>query len=362
MKRDYYEVLGVSRNASQEEIKRAYRRLALKYHPDRNQGDKEAEEKFKEIVEAYSVLSDPEKRRIYDMYGHEGLKGRVNFEAGFAWDDLFSEFDEIFSSFFGFGFGEERGRRRRATKGDDIWYELWVTLEEAAFGVEKEIEIKRKNPCPRCGGSGAEPGTGYRHCPTCGGRGFLVTQHLFFQVKRTCPRCGGAGVILQDPCKKCKGRGFISEKERLKVRIPAGVDSGSKLIIKGEGDVGEGGTQRGDLYIIIKVKEHRIFRRKGADLYMDLKIDYITAILGGEVEIPTLEGGKEKVQIAPGTQPHSIIRIQGKGIRDMREGRTGDLFVRVVVELPQKISPRERQLLEELRKEQEKRDKKRIFN
>ncbi len=349
MKRDYYEILGVERNATLEEIKKAYRRLALKYHPDRNPGDKEAEEKFKEIVEAYSVLSDPEKRRLYDMYGHQGVEGRVNFHQ-FSWEDLFSEMDEIFSSFFGFDFPGRKARRERVSRGDDIWYELWITLEEAAFGAEKEIEVRRKNPCPRCKGSRAEPGTGYTHCPTCGGRGIIVTSHLFFQVRRTCPRCGGTGRILRNPCRKCGGKGFVVERERIKVKIPAGVDSGSKLVMKGEGDIGEEGQQRGDLYIVIRVKEHKLFQRDGADLYLDAKIDYITAILGGELEIPTLNGDKEKIEIKAGTQPGSVLRLKGKGIKDMREGRVGDLYVRVLVEIPRKLSKEERQLLEELRR------------
>jgi len=345
MKKDYYEILGISREATQEEIKRAYRRLALKYHPDRNQGDKEAEEKFKEIVEAYSVLSDPEKRKIYDLYGHEGLKGQVNFQS--SWEDLFSEFDTIFSSFFDFGTSpsERRGRER----GNDIWVEVSISLKEAALGVEKEINVERLSVCSNCGGSGAEPGAGYRRCPVCGGSGRIVEGHFFIRFSRPCPRCGGKGLIPEKICSVCRGTGFVKKREKLRIKIPAGIEDGSRLVLRGEGDAGKNNGLRGDLYVVVRVREHPVFKRRGPNLYMDLKIDYLTAILGGKRKIEDLYGEKFDLEIPGGTQPGTMLLVKNRGIRDMSERRRGDLFVKIVVEIPRKLSRRERELLEELR-------------
>lgn len=353
MKRDYYEILGVDRSASQEEIKKAYRRLALKYHPDRNQGSKEAEERFKEVVEAYSVLSDPEKRKLYDLYGHEGVKGNVDFRTG--WEDIFSEFDDFFSSFFNFTSPGERRRER----GDDIWVEISISLEEAARGVEREVEVERWSQCPNCGGSGAEPGTGLRRCPVCGGRGRVVEGHLFIRFTRTCPRCGGRGLVPEEPCRICRGAGFVRQRESIKIRIPAGIEDGSRLVLRGEGDAGKNGSPRGDLYIVVRVREHPVFKRKGTNLYMDLKVDYLTAILGGEIKIKDLYGEAFVLEIPSGTQPGTMLMIKDRGLREMGGSRKGALFVRVNVEIPKKLSRKEREYLEKLK---ELKERKRIYN
>ncbi len=357
-KRDYYEILGVPRDASIEEIKKAYRKLALQYHPDRvpPEKKKEAEEKFKEISEAYAVLSDPEKRKLYDAYGHAGIDSRYTTEdifrgADFSWifKDLGefgfgSIFDEIFSD-FGFDvFGSGR-RKRRVRKGEDIHFKIDITLDEAARGVEKDVQYIRWEKCSSCGGTGASFGASKVECPTCRGRGVISSGLGFISFSQTCPQCQGEGKIVEKPCSSCRGKGVIRTTKRLKVKIPAGVDSGSIVRVRGEGHYGEGGY--GDLYLHVNLKPHPIFEREGNDIKCKVEISFIKACLGGDIEVPTLNG-KVKMRIPAGTQPNTIFRLKGKGLIDPRTRRVGDEFVEVIVKIPKNLSSRERSLLQEL--------------
>lgn len=349
-KKDYYEILGVPRNATQEEIKRAYRRLALKYHPDRNPGDKEAEEKFKEAAEAYSVLGDPQKRATYDRYGHEGLRGEgftgfTGFESS-----LFEEFADILGSFFGFSdfFAPREKRRRAPQRGRDLVMEVDITLEEAANGVEKEIKINRPEICPTCHGQGLEPGTRPSLCPICQGRGQVRNQHGFVIITRTCSHCGGAGEIITTPCRDCQGTGKIKQKKVLKVRIPAGIEDGARLRIEGEGEPGEREGLAGDLYIIVNIKPHDFFTREGNNLICEIPISITQAALGASIEIPTLDGGSEILKIPAGTQTGQFFKIKGRGIRDVRGHGRGDLIVKVVVKTPVNLTKEQKALLKEL--------------
>ncbi len=361
MKRDYYEVLGVPRNATQEEIKKAYRALAFKYHPDRNPGDKEAEERFKEASEAYEVLRDPEKRRIYDLYGHEGL-GRSGYEGFKTYQDIFSSFSDIFEEFFNFGFGGSSRRNRTASRpGNDLLYSMTISFEEAVFGTEKEIEIQTYVLCEACGGSGALPGTGEVVCPSCNGYGQIFQTHGFFRIGTTCSRCKGSGRILKAPCSVCKGEGRVERKKRVTVKIPAGVDNGTRLRLKNEGECGYRGGPPGDLFIQIEVEPHEIFERDGSTLYVKVPIHFVEAILGGDIEVPTLEG-METIRIEPGTKPGSVIRLPGRGVPILKTGKRGDLLIEIDVEIPKEISKRQKELLQEfLRLEKENRAKKRIW-
>ncbi len=346
MKRDYYEVLGVTRTASQEEIKKAYRKLAFKYHPDRNPGDKTAEEKFKEAAEAYEVLRDPEKRRIYDLYGHGGLKSS-GYQGFRSYHDIFSSFSDIFEEFFGFGFGGS-GRRQRSSSqpGNDLLYRLTISFEEAVLGTEKELEIQTFVMCEHCGGKGAAPGTYEVTCPQCNGTGQLFQSHGFIRVGTTCGRCNGAGVILQNPCHQCNGTGRVETTKKVKVKIPAGVETGTRLRLRGEGEWGYRGGTPGDLYVQLNVEPHEIFERDGNTLFVKVPVHFVEAILGGEIEVPTLEG-IEKIRLEPGTQPGSVVRIPGKGAPSLRTGIRGDLVVEIDVQLPGKISERQKELLKE---------------
>ncbi len=349
--RDYYEILGVPRNASPEEIKRAYRQLALKYHPDRNPGNKEAEEKFKEAAEAYSVLADPEKRSTYDRFGMEGLRG--GGFTGFPGFDssIFEEFEDILGSFFGFGdFFGTRTRRRKPgpQRGRDLLLELEVTLEEAVRGVEKEIVLNRAEPCSFCQGSGLEPGTRKTSCPTCQGRGQLRYQQGFFTVSRTCSHCHGQGEVISTPCRECRGSGTIKQKKSLKLRIPAGVDSGTRLRVEGEGEPGDPGAPRGDLYVAIQVAKHPFYERENNDLYCEVPVSFSQAALGAAIEIPSLDGQVESIKIPAGIQSGEVLKIKGKGIKGLHSYRRGDLFVRVVVRTPQNLSREEKELLRQL--------------
>ncbi len=345
MRKDYYEILGVSRNATQEEIKKAYRRLALKYHPDRNQQDREAEEKFKEIVEAYSVLSDPEKRRIYDLYGEEGLKGGARASADFFefnLDDLFSSFEDFFGPFGGFS--------RQKRRGSHVEKTVWISLEEAATGTAREVELERTTLCPRCKGTGAEPEAGWKKCPLCHGAGRVIEGGFFFRIEKTCPRCGGRGYIPAAVCRRCGGKGFVIEKKTIKINIPAGVEDGTILVASGEGNAGGTTGARGDLRITVRVKEHPYFHRQGADLFTEAKVDYISAILGGELEMKDIYGQNFILKIPPGTQPGAKIKVPGKGLPHLGREKRGDLFVKIKVEIPTRVSGKEKELLEKIRK------------
>lgn len=350
-KKDYYEILGVPRNATQEEIKKAYRKLALKYHPDRNPGDKEAEEKFKEAAEAYSVLGDPQKRATYDRYGHEGLRGEgftgfTGFESS-----LFEEFADILGSFFGFGdffTSGERRRQRTPQRGRDLIMEVEVSLEEAAFGVEKEVKINRHEICEVCHGRGLEPGTRPSVCPVCHGRGQIRNQHGFVIITRTCSHCGGSGEIISTPCSECRGTGLTKQRRVLKIRIPAGIDDGTRLRIEGEGEPGEREGLAGDLYIVVRLKPHEFFVREGNNLICEIPISFVQAALGALIEIPTLDGSSEILKIPAGTQSGEVFKLKGKGIRDIRGHGPGDLIVRVVVKTPINLTKEQKALLREL--------------
>lgn len=349
-KRDYYEVLGISRNCTCDEIKRAYRKKALQFHPDKNPGDKEAEEKFKEAAEAYSVLMDPEKRSVYDRYGHQGLRGE-GFSGFSGFDSsIFQDFEDILGNFFNFGFGDifggPRTSRRYSGRGRDLAVEVKINLKEAAVGVEKEIQISRSENCPVCHGSKTKPGTQKRTCPTCQGRGKIRRQQGFFSLIQACPQCGGSGAIISDPCDECGGTGKIKKKKKVSFKIPAGVEDRMKLRIQGEGEVGEQGASRGDLYILIRVKKHKFFQRKGSNLICEINISFPKAALGTKVKIPTLEGD-EVLDIPSGIQPGNTLKLKGKGIRNLNNHQKGDLLVKVKVETPKKLNKKQKEILKE---------------
>ncbi len=342
-KRDYYAVLGVNRNAGEEEIKKAYRKLALKHHPDRNPGDKQAEEKFKEISEAYQVLTDPEKRTQYNQYGHAAFGDGGPFRGGF---DFTSGFEDIFGDIFGEFFGAGTGRRRGRTRGEDLRYNLDITFEEAAFGTEKKIKIPRQGACDACHGSGCKPGTSPRTCPTCRGRGQVSFQQGFFTVSRTCNQCRGQGTIIPDPCSSCGGTGRVRKLHTLSVKIPPGVDTGARLKLRSEGEGGVSGGPAGDLYVVIQVQPHPLFVREGLDIICEVPIGFVQAALGAEIDVPTLEG-KVKMKIPAGTQSGKVFRLKGKGVRDIQGYQQGDQLARVVVETPTHLSARQKDLLKE---------------
>ena len=345
-KRDYYEILGVPRNASEQEIKSAYRRLALKHHPDRNPGDDEAEERFKEAAEAYGALGDPDKRRRYDAYGHAGLGGAA---AGFD-PTIFADFGDILGDFF--GFGDIFGRRGRAgpRRGADLRYDLEISFEEAAFGTETHIQIPRADICSGCAGSGAAPGTKPATCSTCQGVGQVTFQQGFFSVARTCGRCRGTGKVVSTPCQKCRGQGQVPAERKLQMKIPAGVDTGSQLRISGEGEPGAAGGPPGDLYVVVRVQDHPIFRRDGTQLFCEVPVSIVQAALGGSVEVPTLGGGTTRVTLTEGTQPGAVLRVRGQGILQLGGKARGDLHVLVRVVVPGKLTADQRRLLEQLGK------------
>ena len=348
-KRDYYDVLGVSSDAGNEELKKAYRKLALNFHPDRNPGDKEAEDKFKEAAEAYDVLTDTEKRRIYDRFGHEGLEGS-GFTGFRGFDDIYSNFGDIFEDFFGFGTRSRRGRNVRP--GRSLRYNLELTLEEAFSGKEAEIVFQRMETCNTCSGSGLEPGTQSQVCSGCQGRGQVVRSQGFFQISTTCPVCHGTGRIITNPCKDCGGEGNISVERKIKVKIPPGVDTGSQLRLRGEGEPGEHGAPSGDLFIVIHIKEHDFFNREGDDLVCRIPISFVQAALGATITIPVF--GDEKtydLNIPKGTQPGDILKVMGKGMPHInRHHRRGGLYINIAVKVPKKINQRQQELLEEFAK------------
>lgn len=351
-KRDYYEILGVERTAAGEEIKRSYRRLAVKYHPDKNPDDPQAEEKFKELGEAYDVLMDEQKRAAYDRYGHAAF---AQGGGGRGFHDPFDIFREvfggggggggvggIFETFFGGG-GQSRESNQR---GSDLRYDMQITLEEAAFGVEKEVELRKLETCDKCTGSGAAPGSRAVTCPTCHGRGQVISARGFFQVSQTCPRCRGLGEIIEKPCRVCGGEGRVEKTSRIKIKIPAGIAHGSRLRSAGNGEAGVRGGGQGDLYIVIHIQEHPVFEREESNLFCEVPIPFSIAALGGEVPVPTLEG-KANVKVPPGTQSGQTFKLRGKGIVEVNGRDRGDLYARLLVEVPTDLNAEQRQKLEE---------------
>ena len=340
-KRDFYEVLGVSRDAEEDEIKKAYRQSALKFHPDRNPGDKEAEERFKEASEAYEVLSDTEKRRAYDQYGHAGLSG-TGFHHFTDVDDIFSTFGDLFEEFFGFGpSARQRTGRRR---GADLSYEVKVTLAEAFTGCEKTIEMGRMEKCPHCHGSGAQPETGRQTCPRCRGSGQVGRSQGFFMIATTCEACRGAGSILTDPCRKCRGEGRVRENRRLSIKIPPGVDNGTQLLLQGEGEAGAEGGGRGDLYVFIHLEEDKRFVRERDTLHCQAPISFVTAALGGQIEVATLDG-PFRIDVPRGTETGETVVMEGKGFPQLKGKRRGDLIVHFLVKIPKHLSKKQEELL-----------------
>lgn len=341
-KRDYYEVLGVARNASEDELKKSFRRLAMKYHPDRNPGDKQAEERFKEAKEAYEVLADAQKRAAYNQFGHAGVDSM-----GGGGGPRGPSFNDIFEDIFGDIFGAGRGGSR-AYRGSDLQYNLELTLEEAVFGTEVKIRVPRLDMCNDCGGSGAEKGTVPETCGTCRGVGQVRMQQGFFSVQQTCPRCRGTGKIISNPCRACHGTGRVEQHTTLSVNVPGGVDSGDRIRLSGEGEAGVNGGPHGDLYVQIQVKPHKIFSRKGNDLLCDVPISFTTAALGGEIEIPTLDG-RVVLKIPEETQTGRLFRLRGKGVQSVHSNSgQGDLVCRVTVETPVNLTKRQRELMQEL--------------
>ena len=341
MQKDYYQILNVQRESSDEEIKKAYRKLALKYHPDRNPHNKEAEEKFKEINEAYEVLSDQEKRFRYERFGSAEDSGSI-FDFGFRgnFDDIFND---LFSDFFG-------GQRQREKKGEDLRYNLQIEFEEAVFGVEKEIEVPKEERCPSCNGSRIEPGHKPSVCRACSGRGQVRQSHGFFTINRTCEYCNGEGFIIKDPCKACKGKGSVKTKKTLKIKVPPGVDNGARLKLRGEGAQGYAATMPGDLYVVLHVKEHPVFEREGDDISVQIDVNYPLLCLGGNIIVPTVEG-ETTLDIPPGTQPGKVFRIKGLGVIKSNGYGRGDELVYLNIAIPTDLTERQRDLLQELAQE-----------
>ena len=352
-KRDYYEVLGLSKGASESKIKSAYRKLAMKYHPDRNQGNKEAEEKFKEINESYAVLSDADKKAKYDRFGHAGVDPNAGFggQGGFSgfggFEDIFDMFTGGFSGFGGFGGRSKTGPQ----KGRDLQKGIVIEFEEAAFGAKKQVSINKLVQCRKCGGSGAAPGTGKRTCPKCGGSGSVVqvqrTALGNIQTSRTCPDCKGTGSIIDTPCPDCGGSGTERRTIKVNIDIPAGVDKGTVIPLRGQGEPGANGGPAGDLYIVLDVKPHKLFERRGSDLYLNFPVSFEQAALGDEITVPTL-GDKVKYKLPAGTQPGTVFRLKGKGIRELRSNRYGNLYVKVDVEVPTKLSSKQKKAIQDM--------------
>ena len=346
-KRCYYEILSVSKEASADELKKSYRKLAMQYHPDRNPGDNEAEEKFKEAAEAYEVLCDKEKRGIYDRYGHEGLNG-IGFKGFSGFEDIFSSFGDIFENVFGFGGGRQQGRAAGYV-GADLRYDLTISFIDAALGKATEIEIEKLVTCETCRGMGTAPGTSPVKCSRCSGRGQVTQSSGFFSISTTCPQCKGRGTVILEPCESCRGTGKAVASKKINVKIPAGVETGSRLRLRGEGEAGDYGGANGDLYVFIKVKPHEFFERSGNDIYCRIPISFVQAALGTKIETPTLNG-KEKIKIPAGTQSGSTFRLKGLGIPRLGEYGRGDQIVEVTVAVPTKLNRKQETLLKEFAK------------
>ncbi|GAA4881271.1 molecular chaperone DnaJ [Ferrimonas pelagia] len=343
-KRDFYEVLGVARDASERDIKKAYKRLAMKYHPDRNQGDAAAEANFKEVKEAYEILTDEQKRAAYDQFGHDGVD--PNRGGGFGGGQ--GDFGDIFGDVFGDIFGGRRGGgRQQARGGADLRYNLELNLEEAVKGCKKELKIPSLSGCDSCDGTGAKKGTSATTCGTCHGQGQVQIRQGFFAVAQTCPSCGGRGKVIKDPCTKCHGQGRVEKTKTLSVTIPAGVDTGDRIRLSGEGEAGEMGAPAGDLYVQVHIKEHPIFTRDGNNLYCEVPITFANAALGGEIEVPTLDG-RVALKVPAETQTGRMFRLRGKGVKSVRSHAVGDLICKVVIETPVKLTERQKELLREL--------------
>lgn len=357
-KRDYYDILGVDKNADAQAIKKAYRKLAMKYHPDRNPDNKEAEEKFKEVNEAYEVLSDENKRRTYDQFGHEGVNGQGGFGGqgfggqGFGgFEDIFGD---VFGDIFGGGFGNSRTRRRSPERGSDIRHSINISFEEAAFGKKTSIKLNRSEECSECNGSGAKVGTSKKTCPTCNGAGEVrtVQRTPFGNIasSRICSTCEGEGEVIESPCPKCSGRGSTRKVKTIEVDIPAGIDDGQMIKLSGQGEIGNKGGPRGDLYLVINVERHPLFTREGTDIHFEMPITFVQAALGDEIEVPTLDG-KVKYKVPEGTQTGTVFRLREKGIPRIRGNSRGDQYVKVVVDVPKKLNESQKDILREFAKE-----------
>jgi molecular chaperone DnaJ len=344
-KRDYYEVLGVSKDVDAAELKKAYRRVAMKFHPDRNPDDPSAEEKFKEANEAYEILSDENKRASYDRFGHAGVDGQSGMGGG-AGGFGGGSFSDIFGDVFGDIFGGGRGGRGGPARGSDLRYNLELNLEDAVKGTSVQIKVPTLVSCKTCDGSGAKAGSKPVTCTTCGGHGQVRMQQGFFSVQQTCPNCRGRGTIIADPCRSCNGQGRMEETKTLQVKVPAGVDTGDRIRLSGEGEAGDAGGPPGDLYVQVHVREHSIFKRDGADLYCEVPIDFVDAALGGELEVPTLDG-RVKLKVPAETQTGKLFKLRGKGVTPVRGGGVGDLLCRVVVETPVNLTGKQKELLKE---------------
>jgi molecular chaperone DnaJ len=355
-KRDYYEVLGVSRSASEQDLKAAFRRLAKECHPDRNSGDKASEQRFKEIAEAYEALKDPQKRAAYDQFGHAAFDGGRGGAGGGFGPDFAASMSDIFDDLFGDFMGGRRGARQRTgrERGADLRYNLEITLEEAYLGKTAQIRVPSSVSCDKCAGSGAKPGTKPTSCPTCGGFGKVRASQGFFTIERTCPTCQGRGETIEDPCQYCSGSGRVTRERTLSVNIPPGVEDGTRIRLAGEGEAGMRGGPAGDLYIFLSIKPHKFFQRDGADIFCMVPISMITAALGGQIEVPTLDGSVTRVKIPEGTETGKQFRLKGKGMPVLRSKSQGDMYIQVEVETPKNLTRRQRELLEEFERESHK--------
>jgi len=349
MRRDYYDILGVAKEASADEIKKCYRKLAMKYHPDRNPGDPEAEAQFKEAAEAYEVLSDIQKRRIYDAYGHQGLESSGYSGPGSS-EDIFSSINDLFGDLFGFG-GRSRQRNPNApVPGDDLRYDMEISFMDAVHGTSREVEVTKRDTCWTCEGSGVRPGHKPEMCPTCHGRGQVIRSQGFFQVSSTCPQCHGAGQIISDPCHDCEGHGLVNKTKKVSIKIPAGVDTGARMRLRGEGEGGRRGGQSGDLYVVIHVQAHEFFLREGQTIFLRYPVPMVRAALGCEVDVPTVNG-KSKLKIPAGTQSGERFTLKNEGVPSLRGKGRGDMLVEVQVQTPTKLTKKQKALLREFAEE-----------